>query len=80
MAKVVKVKTSVTLPKDLLGAVDGLQGPYKNRSELIEVALRAFIAAMHRQESDAHDLEIINQHADELNAEALDVLDYQLAL
>ena len=80
MAKVVKVRTSVTLPKDLLEVVDGLQGPYKNRSELIEAALRQFVAAKRRQERDARDLEIINRHADELNAEALDVLDYQIAL
>jgi hypothetical protein len=35
---------------------------------------------MTRQEQNAKDLEIINRRADDLNKEALDVLDYQVAL
>jgi hypothetical protein len=31
-------------------------------------------------EEKVNDLEMINRHADELNQEALDVLDYQVAL
>jgi hypothetical protein len=31
-------------------------------------------------EQEVKDLEIINRHADDLNEEALDVLDYQVAL
>jgi len=75
-----KVKTSITLSKDLLRAVDKLSGRYKNRSEFIEAALRAFIAQMIRNERNAKDLEIINRRADELNEEALDVLGYQVGL
>jgi metal-responsive CopG/Arc/MetJ family transcriptional regulator len=75
-----KVKTSVTLSKDLLCTVDRLSGRYRNRSEFIEAALRAFIAQLVRNERNARDLEIINQRADDLNAEALDVIGYQVGL
>lgn len=75
-----KVKTSITLSKDLLRAVDRLSRRYKNRSEFIEAALQTYIAQIARDEQNAKDLEIINQHADSLNEEALDVLDYQVSL
>jgi len=75
-----KIKTSVTLSKDVLQAADKLSRRYKNRSEFIEVALRAYIAQAIRNEQNAQDLEIINQRADQLNEEALDVLAYQVAL
>jgi metal-responsive CopG/Arc/MetJ family transcriptional regulator len=75
-----KVKTSITVDKDLLEAVDTLSGKYKNRSEFIEAALQAYIAQISRSQQNARDLEIINQCADDLNQEALDVLDYQVAL
>jgi metal-responsive CopG/Arc/MetJ family transcriptional regulator len=75
-----KVKTSITLSKDVLKAVDKLSRSYKNRSEFIEIALRAYIAQTIRHEQNARDLEIINQRADVLNAEADDVLAYQVSL
>jgi Predicted transcriptional regulators containing the CopG/Arc/MetJ DNA-binding domain and a metal-binding domain len=75
-----KVKTSITLSKDILKAVDELSGKYKNRSEFIEVALRTFIEQMIRKEQNARDLEIINRRAEHLNKEALDVLDFQVVL
>jgi len=75
-----KVKTSITVDKGLLEMVDQLSGQYRNRSEFIEAALQAYIAQMTRREQNAKDLEIINQRADALNKEALDVLDYQVAL
>lgn len=75
-----KVKTSVTLSQDVLKAVNRLSRSYKSRSEFIEFALRAYITQAIRSEQNAQDLEIINQRADALNAEAADVLDYQVAL
>jgi metal-responsive CopG/Arc/MetJ family transcriptional regulator len=75
-----KVKTSITLSEDLLKVVDKLSGQYKNRSEFVEIALRAFIAQIIRNEQNARDLEIINRRADHLNEEALDVLAYQVVL
>jgi metal-responsive CopG/Arc/MetJ family transcriptional regulator len=52
----------------------------KNRSEFIEAAIEAYIAQIARHTQDATDLEIINERTDDLNEEALDVLDYQVAL
>jgi metal-responsive CopG/Arc/MetJ family transcriptional regulator len=73
-----KIKTSITLSEDLLESVDAMSASYKNRSEFIEIVLRKAIAQMNREKQDARDLEIINQHLDELNAEAEDVLGYQV--
>jgi hypothetical protein len=42
--------------------------------------LQAYVAQLLRNQRNTKDLEIINQRADELNEEALDVLDYQAAL
>lgn len=75
-----KVKTSVTLPADLLRALDRAAGGQGNRSRLIERAVREMLAARQRAERDARDVEIINRHADRLNDEAADVLGYQVKL
>jgi metal-responsive CopG/Arc/MetJ family transcriptional regulator len=75
-----KVKTSITVEKDLLEAVDKLSGANKNRSEFIEAAIQAYIVQRTRVERNARDLKMINESADILNQEAFDVLDYQVAL
>lgn len=75
-----KVKTSITLSEEILQAVDELSGSYKNRSEFIETAVRAFIDQLIRDQQNARDLEILNRHADRLNQEAADVLAYQVEL
>ena len=75
-----KVKTSITLSKDLVEKMDSLAGTYGNRSTLVEKALRDLIAAQEKLHRDSSDLEIINQQADTLNAEAIDVLSYQVDL
>jgi metal-responsive CopG/Arc/MetJ family transcriptional regulator len=75
-----KVETSIVIDKGLLEAVDKLSGRDKNRSEFIEAAIEAYVAQVARRKQDAKDLEIINERADDLNEEALDVLDYQVAL
>lgn len=72
-----KTKTSITLSDDVLKAIDRLSGQSGNRSEFIEIALRAYIAQVMRKERNARDLDIINQNAGRLNEEALDVLAYQ---
>ncbi len=73
-----KVKTSITLSEDLLEAIDRRSTQFKNRSDFIETAIRAFIAQMIRDERNAKDLAIINQQADRFNQEAADVLAYQV--
>jgi len=73
-----KVKTSITLSEDLLDAIDKRAGQFKNRSDFIEAALRAYIAQIVREEQNAKDLAILNRQADRLNQEAADVLAYQV--
>ena len=68
------------MSEDLLKAIDKYTGQYKNRSEFIEDAVRAFITQLIQRQQDARDLEIINKHADYLNREAADVLTYQVGL
>jgi metal-responsive CopG/Arc/MetJ family transcriptional regulator len=75
-----KVKTSVTLSNELIEAIDEYGQPYKNRSDFIEAAIWAFINQIIRDQQNARDIEIINRNADRLNAEALDVLAYQVQL
>ena len=75
-----KVKISITLSEDLLRAIDHQQAGYNNRSEFIEAAARSFLVRLARKNTEQRDLDIINRHADELNAEAEDVLTYQVYL
>jgi metal-responsive CopG/Arc/MetJ family transcriptional regulator len=75
-----KVKTSVTLSKDLLRGVRRATRKGESRSETIERLVRMALLAERRRAADDRDIAIINAHADELNAEALDVLDYQIDL
>jgi metal-responsive CopG/Arc/MetJ family transcriptional regulator len=72
-----KEKTSVTLSADVLAGIDRLSGSKHSRSAVIERVLRQYLTARARAKTDARDLEILNRAADELNAEAEDVLDYQ---
>lgn len=69
-----RVKTSITLPKELLGRLDRLD---KNRSALLERAAVAYLARLERRIRDQKDVEIIDRHAERLNREAMDTLKYQ---
>ena len=69
-----RVKTSITLPGELLARLDRLD---KNRSALLERAALAYLAKLEREERDRRDVEIINRNAARLNREAMDVLGYQ---
>lgn len=70
----VRVKTSITLPEELLGRLDRVD---KNRSALLERAALAYLARLERQKRDRRDVEIINRSAERLNREAMDTLAYQ---
>lgn len=72
-----KVKTSITLSEDVVEAVDGLAGESRNRSEVIETALRSYLARLKRDEQNSRDMEIINRRHVRLNREAEDVLAFQ---
>ncbi len=69
-----KVKTSITLPADLLRAIDRAGA---NRSAFLERASRAYLAHMEKKRRESRDIAIVNARAGELNAEVADVLDYQ---
>jgi metal-responsive CopG/Arc/MetJ family transcriptional regulator len=73
-----KVRTSITLSKDLIQELDKLLGQSRNRSAFVEQVLHDFLATRARQIDAAKELEILNRHADELNEEATDVLSYQV--
>lgn len=75
-----KVKTSVTLSDTLLVEIDRHAGKNRNRSELIETAVRSYLAALVRKQQNQRDLAIINRRSARLNREARDVLDYQIPL
>jgi metal-responsive CopG/Arc/MetJ family transcriptional regulator len=75
-----KVKTSIALSAELLRQIDALAGQYGTRSALIEQAVREFLAGQAKRTREAQDLEILNRRAQALNAEAEDVLSYQVEL
>lgn len=72
-----KQKTSITLSKDLLDFVDRLAGTRNSRSGVIERVLRAYFREHKRAAIAARDLALINSSADQLNAEAEEVLQFQ---
>ena len=76
MQTVERVETTVSLPKDLLEQANKVNKDAKI-SDVIETALRDYVAKETRQELNRRDIEIINANADKLNEEALDVLEYQ---
>ena len=73
-----KVKTSITLSKELIRYIDEERGGRKNRSLFIEEAIRSYLAGEIRRKRDLKDAQILNQKAKKLNKEARDVLSYQI--
>ena len=73
-----KVKTSITLSRNILDVIDTRAGRVRSRSEFIDLALRAFLDQVRRDERDAKDVDILNRRAERLNGEAADVLAYQV--
>jgi metal-responsive CopG/Arc/MetJ family transcriptional regulator len=69
-----RIKTTITLPEDLLAAIDQAAD---NRSAFLEKAARAQLARLKRAARDAQDLQIYESHVQRLNKEAQDVLGYQ---
>ena len=73
-------KTSVSLTKELLQAIKRVGGAGVNRSEFLEAAAWDRISLLRRRRREARDRTILNRHSESLNAEALDVLEYQTDL
>lgn len=72
-----RVRTSVTLPAELLAEVDALAVKKNGRSAIVESALVAYVARARPKRSKKREIDIINANAAKLNKEALDVLEYQ---
>jgi metal-responsive CopG/Arc/MetJ family transcriptional regulator len=72
-----KEKTSITLSTDVLAGIDQLAGSKHSRSSFIERVLRSYLRQRTREQVQARDLARLNQAAPRLNAEALDVIEYQ---
>jgi metal-responsive CopG/Arc/MetJ family transcriptional regulator len=72
-----KEKTSITLSKEVLTGIDRVAGSGQSRSAFIETVLQQYLQQRKRAQRDARDIELINRYAEELNAEAEDVLRYQ---
>jgi metal-responsive CopG/Arc/MetJ family transcriptional regulator len=71
------LKTSITLSGDILRKIDRLAGARRSRSAFIERVLRGYLSDRARGALNARDMDRINRAADQLNAEAADVLEYQ---
>jgi metal-responsive CopG/Arc/MetJ family transcriptional regulator len=69
-----RIKTSVTLAKDLLEQIDAVTS---NRSALVEEVLKSHFKKLKKAERDARDIEIINRNADRMNANMKEVLEDQ---
>ncbi len=72
-----KEKTSITLSTEVLTGIDRLAGTKKSRSGMIEGILRRYLHEQAKAGIQARDLELLNHAAEQLNAEAADVLDFQ---
>jgi metal-responsive CopG/Arc/MetJ family transcriptional regulator len=72
-----KVKTSISISEDPIRRIDEFSGGQKNRSEVIERALRDYLDRQARLKRDLQDLVILNRKMGKLNREAADVLSYQ---
>ena len=75
-----KVKTSITLSEDIVKTIGQVARRGESRSRTIERLLREGLAKRTRHAANQRELAAINEHADELNAEAEDVLTYQVPL
>lgn len=75
-----KVKTSITISDDVLHEIDRRSDEFRSRSQFLETAARGFLRELSRREAEQSDRDIIDTRADALNAEAEDVLAYQVSL
>jgi metal-responsive CopG/Arc/MetJ family transcriptional regulator len=73
-----KAKASITVPESLLKEVDELIDCSGDRSVFIEEAIKEYIKRNRKNIRNRTDLILIDKNADELNAEAEDILSYQI--
>jgi metal-responsive CopG/Arc/MetJ family transcriptional regulator len=72
-----KSKTSITLSAEVLAGVKRAARRGESRSETIERLLHDRLSDETKRRALEREVALINRHADELNAEAMDVLEYQ---
>jgi metal-responsive CopG/Arc/MetJ family transcriptional regulator len=72
-----KEKTSITLSHEVLTGIDRIAGTRQSRSAFIEAVLLQYLRDRARAQRDARDIEIINRHAEKLNRDAEEGLEYQ---
>ncbi|HMD83984.1 MAG TPA: hypothetical protein VKO18_04695 [Terriglobia bacterium] len=72
-----KIKTSLTLSREVVTGIDRVAGRKRSRSAVVDAVLRRYLSQRERAAINARDRELINQYADELNAEAEEVLEFQ---
>jgi metal-responsive CopG/Arc/MetJ family transcriptional regulator len=75
-----KIKTSVTLSREVVALIDRHAAGETNRSAFIELAVRTYLQLLERRERDQRDLRALNRLSGRLNKEAEDVLSYQREL
>ena len=73
-----KIKTSITLSREVLTELDRLVDAGTNRSRLIEKAVREFIANAKKQQREAADRSTLDAHAEEFASVMEDTLSYQI--
>jgi metal-responsive CopG/Arc/MetJ family transcriptional regulator len=69
-----RIKTSISVPEELLRAIDRVNS---NRSRFFERAARSYLAGIEKRRRDVSDVSILESKSTWLNQEALDVLEYQ---
>jgi metal-responsive CopG/Arc/MetJ family transcriptional regulator len=72
-----RVRTSVTLPKELLVEVDALTDKKNGRSAVVESALIAYVAKEKPKKLNRRDIRIINENADLINRQVEETLAFQ---
>jgi len=73
-----KIKTSITISKNLIKEIDAVVQNSGNRSRFIEEAIISYIEKKRRISRDKKDFDLINAKEKLLNKEASDVLSYQV--
>lgn len=76
MQKVERIETIVSLPKDLFEQADRMRNG-EQISDVIEIALRDYVAKENHSELNRRDIEIINENADLINKQVEETLEFQ---
>jgi len=72
-----RVKTSVTLPEELLAEVDALAVKRNGRSAVVESALVAYVAKEKPKRLNRRDIRLINENAETINRQVEETLEFQ---